>query len=193
MVAFVILPHAASGAPDWVAYASAAVAAVSLVVTLVFGLYNRAAAKAALEISRQQEARRESRLDLYVNDTGSWRSTDTPQKLLGVNLQVANPTDRETSVTRAELHLTYTVEDRLTTVKVPSTSEPQPELRPPGVSALALPLRLTANDAVSGWWFFLVPDGVVAGREVDRCDIVVRDLHDIEQSLQVTVFREAQA
>lgn len=193
MAILMIAAQPAGGVPAWVAYASAAVAALSLLVTILFGLYNRGVAKAALEISRRQEARRGSRLDLYVNETASWRSAGTPDRLLGVNVQVANPTDRETSVTRAELHLTYSVEGRLTAVKVPSNSEPPPELRPTRVEPLALPLRLAANEATSGWFLFLVPGGVVAGRAVDRYDIVLRDLHDIEQSLQVTVFREAQA
>ncbi|HEX8646558.1 MAG TPA: hypothetical protein VF715_06630 [Thermoleophilaceae bacterium] len=177
--------------PDWVSYASIAVAALSLVCSVVLGVYNRAVAKAALEISRRQEARRESRLDLYVNDTAQWRCSER-DRLLGVNLQVANPTDRETSVTRAELHLTYAIEGRLAAVKVLSSDQSPIELGSSGLEVLSLPLRLAANEARSGWFLFFIPQALIAGREVDRYDVVLRDLHEIEQSLQVTIFREAQ-
>lgn len=178
-------------APEWLAYASTGVAALSLLVAIVLGLHARATAGAALEISRRQEARRESRLDLYVNDTASWRTAGGSDRLLGVNLLLTNPSDRETSLTAAEMRMTYAVDGRLATVIIPSSVKPPQELRPGELVPLTLPLRLGANEATSGWLAFFVPAAITVGRAIERYDICVRDLHGVEQSRQLTVFREA--
>lgn len=177
-------------APEWVSYASVVIALSSMLVALIFGLVNRSVSRKALSISQRQEARRESRIDLYIVHTAAWKRQDLAGRTLGINVQIANPSDRETSITRVELHLTYAVQGRLTTLKVSadSTSAPHED----EIVPLSLPFRLQTGEAKLGWMLFFVPADVASTRAVDRYDLVVRDVHGFEESLQVAIFTEAE-
>jgi hypothetical protein len=177
---------------SWLDYAPIVIAALSLAVTLVLGLWNRGTAKRALELSERQEDRRDSRVDLHMNDSVSWRSS-AADRLLGFHLMIANPTDRSSSLVSAELHLTYGLNGVVTTVKVPHVSDATAITAPAGVVPIELPARLDANDAVSGWFLFLVEEGLTGGAPVDRYDVIVRDVHGFEATVQVTLFREVSA
>ncbi len=175
---------------SWPDYAAVGIAALSLIVSLVLGVRNRGTAKRALKLSEEQEARRSPRLAIHVNDSVSWRRALAGERLLGFHLLVSNPTDRPSSLLKAELHLTYAVDSIMTTIKLPHTSYSLQVGLPSAVVPIELPAPLGANDAVSGWFLFRVAEGLTGGRPVDRYDIVIRDIHDIVETLQVTVFRE---
>lgn len=178
---------------SWLDYAPVVIAALAFGVTVVFGLSNRRTAMRALALSERHEARRDSRVDLHLNHSMSWRRPSNNDRLLGFHLLVANPTDRASSIVQAELHLTYSVNGIVTTVKVPRVSDMKSADVPLEVDPIELPARLDANDAVSGWFVFQVKDGLTSGRSIDRYEVFVRDVHGIEESVQVTVFREVPA
>lgn len=76
------------------------------------------------------------------------------------------------------------------TLKVPPAAERSRVHLPEGTRALDVPIALAANHAVSGWFLFAVNDALTAGSPVDRYDLVIRDVHGVITSLQVTVFRQ---
>src|SRR5215208_793152 len=87
---------------------------------------------------------------------------------------------------RAELHLNYSVGGIVTTVKVLRMSDQASAAALPGLDLIQLPARLSANDAVSGWLLFQVKEALIGGRAIDRYELVVRDVHDLEETVQVT-------
>jgi hypothetical protein len=190
--ATVLLAQSGGGSPDstsWLDYAPVAIAAVAL-LSLLLGLSNRKMVRRSLELSEAQEARREPRLTLHLNESVSWRRPSEGERLLGFHLLASNPTDRPSSLVRAELHLTYAIHGTVTTVKVPHASGREEVSLPRGVVPIQLPSHVGANDAVSGWFLFRVAEGVTDGRAIDRYDVVLRDVHGVIETLQVTLFRE---
>jgi hypothetical protein len=187
----VVATGQAADPPSWLTYASLGVAAVSACIALLVGAANRRLAKRALELSERQEARRESRVDVHLSSATSWRRPSQHDRLLGVHLLVSNPTDRATSVVAAEMHLTYSVEGVLTTVKMPPAIHIEAFEFPEGLTPAALPIRLEPNDAVSSLFIFRIGDDLTRGRDVERYDIYLRDVHGVEESRQITIFHEA--
>lgn len=191
LTAAVVAQPAPSGPGDaatWVDIAPIVIAAFALLVSVVLGLRNRGTSKKALALAERQEARRESRVDVYVNDSMAWGHDEG--RSVGVNVVLANPTDAPTSVVRSELHVTYDVQGTMTTVRVhPSGSSPSSTV-PAEVVSLDLPVRLDANGAVSGWFVFLLREGLTGGRPVERYDFVTRDVHGKEQTVQLGIFRK---
>jgi hypothetical protein len=175
---------------SWPDYAAVAIAVISLGVSVAFGLSNRSTARRALRISERQEARRESLLTLHLIEPVAWSQASTSERILGFHILVSNPADRPTSLVTVELHLTYTAHDVLTTVKVPLAGDVSGTVVPTEVATVDLPVRVDANDAVSGWFLFRVSHELTGWAPVERYDVVIRDVHGIEESLQVTVFRE---
>ncbi|MGD9796870.1 MAG: hypothetical protein AB7V15_02015 [Acidimicrobiia bacterium] len=164
------------------------IAALALLVSVVFGLRNRGTSKKALALAERQEARRESRVDVYINDSMAWRHDEG--RCVGVNVVLANPADSPTSIVHAELHLTYDVRGTLATVRVRASSPSPASTVPAEVANLELPVRLDANGAVSGWFVFPLPDGLTDGRPVERYDFVTRDVHGKEETIQLGIYRE---
>jgi hypothetical protein len=177
-------------ATSWTDWASVLIAVLALLVTLSLGLWNRKTAKRALGLSERQEARRESRVDLHLNESLAWRRDANEDRILGFHLVITNPTDRDTSIIRSELRINYSIEGVVATVKVPTTSMTGLSAPIPDVESVDVPARLNANDTISGWFLFQVPDQLIHNRPVDRYEVVFRDLHEIEESVQVTVFHE---
>lgn len=178
-------------APSWVTYASLGVAVASVCIALAVGAANRRIAKRALELSERQEARRESRVDVHLSSSTSWRRPSRRDRVLGVHVLVSNPTDRATSIVAAELHLTYSIDGVLTTVKVPHATSVDAFEFPRGLTPASLPIRLEPNDAVSTLFVFRIEDDLTREREIERYDVHLRDVHGAEEGLQITIFHEA--
>jgi hypothetical protein len=176
--------HVASP-PEWVTYASLGTAVAAICV----GIANRRIARRALDLSERQEERRESRLDIYLQDSFSRRRPAEGDRILAFHLLLANPTDRPTAVVEADLHLTYTTEGRMTTMKVRHAAE-NPKGLEQGRDFIAFPTRLDANAAASGWIVFQVVDALVADHAIDRYELFIRDVHGLQEGLQVTVIPE---
>lgn len=178
---------AVEDAVTWVEVAPIVISALALVVAVVLGLRNRGTSKKALRLAERQEERRNSRIDLYINDSIEWKQTAA--RVVGIHAVVANPTDGPTSLVHAELHVTYDLGGTVTTIRIRAETS-DPTGLPPGVASLELPARLDANDAVSGWLLFLLKDGLTGDRPVERYDLIARDVHGKEESVQLGVFRE---
>lgn len=177
----------AEDAITWLDVAPIVISGLALVVAVIFGLRNRGTSKKALTLAERQEERRSSRIDIYINDSIEWRQAAA--RVVGVHAVVANPTDGATSLVHAELHLTYDLGGTVTTIRV--RAEAAVPIGLPGeVVSLELPARLDANEAVSGWLLFLLKDGITGDRPIERYDLVARDVHGKEETIQLGVFRE---
>ena len=172
---------------QWSDYISIVIAVVAVLVSIVFGLSNRGIARRALKISERAEARRTPRLDLLLHTSAMWRSTQEAAREYGVHLQITNPTDLQTAVDTAELHIIYSRADHEAVVKVPIAKPPR---LAGGIETIELPQRVEANDAVSGWLVFHVQEELVRETDVHRYDLVVGDVHDLIVSMQIIVFPE---
>ena len=171
---------------QWTEWVPIIISAIAVLVAIVFGTSNRRTARRALSLAEQAEARRAPQLDLYVSESAVWRSDEDQAREYGVHLLVVNPTDRASAIVVAELHVHYSVENHLSTVKIPAAASSQRE----GIETIGLPQRLEANGASSGWLLFQVPGELVRSRDIQRYDVVVRDVHDTIASVQVAVFQE---
>jgi hypothetical protein len=130
-------------------------------------------------------------LDLYLVGSAARHRVSTGDRVLEVQVEVTNPSDRPSTVVAAELHVTYSVQGVITTVKIPNSTDGNADLATPTLNLLELPARLDANDARSGWVLFRVQGTLLKGRDVDRFDLVIRDVHGIEQKRQVRVVSDA--
>jgi len=186
----VMVEAATRSNPPWTERASVVLSGLAILIALAFGLSTRKTAKRALELSERQEARRESRLDVRLNDSVAWRRSSNGDRVLGFNIVVSNPSDRASAITRVELRISYSVDGVVNAVKVPSVSVGDLDAPRPDVDSLDPPARLDANDAVSGWCLFRLSDELLGDYPADRYEVVIRDVHGIEESVQVAVFHE---
>lgn len=172
-------------------YVPLAIAGLSLAVSGALGFLSRRTANRALALAERQEARRHSRLDLYLIASAARRRSSTGDRVLEFHVLVSNPADSASSLIAAELHVRYGLaEGVVTTVKIQHGLAGNDDLTTTSVTSLGLPARLDANDAVSGWLRFALPGSLLRGRAIDRYDLVVRDVHGIDESLQVSCLSE---
>lgn len=172
---------AVSASVQWFEYASVTIAAMALLI----GLSNRRIARRALAISERHAKDREPRISLYLeHSVAQW--PDGGGRLLGFEVRISNPTERSTSLTDAELHVSYSVGNAITTLKLRHDGDGNYGRDHRGES-LQLPTRLDTNEAVAGWLWFLLHDGLTSGRPIERYELIVRDIHGMEASQQVIV------
>ena len=170
---------------EWVDWIPIVTSAVAVLLSLGFSLSNRRIARRALKISERREARRTPQFDIYVNDSGLWVNKLKAVREYGVYLRIANPSDLQTAVVFAELHVSYLVDDHPATVKIPTVSPPQ---LASDINSMELPRTIRANDAISGWLIFLVPEALLGEVYIQRYDLVVHDVHGVIESVQIAVF-----
>lgn len=176
---------------SWVDYASLSVAALAFATSAGFGFLNRRTAKRALAISERQEARRESRLDIYLIDSRAQRRGDKRDRIIGFEVRISNPSDSPNSAVAVELRLTYLIDGTPMAVKLQADRSLQFSTETPGASGLDLPAALESNGARSGWLLYRVDDVLTAPAQIDRYELVVQDVHGIERGLPVTILEQA--
>ena len=98
-----------------------------------------------------------------------------------------NPTDLPTAILVAELHITYTMDAQLHTVKVSGSDSPTVthDIKP-----ITLPQHIQANSATFGWLIFYVPEALLSSSDIHRYDLEIRDIHEAIESTQITIFHE---
>jgi hypothetical protein len=112
--------------------AALGIAALAFIYSSVLGALNGRTAKRALALSELQEARRDATLDLYLISSTARHSVSTGDRVLEFDIQVSNPSDRSSSVVAAELHVTYSVQRVMTTVKIQHGNDENAGLATPG-------------------------------------------------------------
>lgn len=178
------LPQDGGDWRNWVPVASAFVALVALVVAIS----NRNTARKAVALAKAQEDRRSAHLDVSLSDGIWWRPAEPGSRWICVKVLAVNPTDRDGSIVRADLHVTYTLPTGgRTVVKIePSGTH---VTFPEGIKPQEVPVRLQANGAISGWFMYEIDDDLIHG-PIDRYDIVFSDSRGPVETVQAWVMRE---
>jgi hypothetical protein len=167
------------------------IAALALIVSLIslaISWLSGNRASRALAISEEQENRRKPRFTVYVNKS---RRRLTPHgQRFDFLLSVSNPTDTSNSIARAELQITYLLENDVKAVyriqhdsDLSGQLDSAEELRP-----FALPVRIEAHQTLSGWFLFSLDD-VIKGT-VDSHSIILEDTHSISTDSGSIMVRE---
>ncbi|QXC60552.1 hypothetical protein KSP35_19860 [Aquihabitans sp. G128] len=176
----------AGSTPAWT-FPMAVVSAVMASCSLLLGLSTRSTARRALGVSEAQEARRDPKLHLELLDGVAWRTRGV--RNFALKVLATNPTDRDGTLTRVELRLTYKGrDDHVLTVQIPATIA-LPDC-PPEFVALPVPTAMPANGAVAGSYLFRVDDEVTSGRPVERFELHVTDSRGIVKSVVTAALRE---
>jgi hypothetical protein len=146
----------------------------------------------ALAISENQEKRRQPRLGIYLVMNGLRRLVPKRQ-LFGFIVSVSNPTDIDNSVARAELKITYRMENGVSGVcRIQHNSALEANVGSDAKRAacvLSLPLRIDAHQTVSGWLLFALDDDVIGKATVDSHSLILEDTHGVSTETDPIMVR----
>jgi hypothetical protein len=183
-----VLEHTRVVADAAVWSAGAAVGSATIALLALAGtVFNARVARRALRLSEQQEDLRKARLDLSVVDQVSIAHPSKRERWIGVDVLAVNPSDRDGSIFRAELHLTYsTSSGHLMVIRIPHANAGAPATTPP----LQVPVALPAARAVQGWLVFRLPDELIGSGRIERYDVEVTDSRGLIERVQPWVMRE---
>ena len=170
---------------DWAAVGSALFAGFALLISLV----TSRTARRALRLSERQEERRAQRLELYLREAVSFRSSTGSRRRLSCALTVVNPSDSPNSVISADLHVSLEAPNGvITTIKVPHSPDFSKMME--GSSALSIPLALGPKEATSGQLLFAVDEALTGKSRVDHYELVLHDINKRTESIEMSTFRE---
>jgi hypothetical protein len=147
----------------------------------------------ALAISENQEKRRQPQLGIYLVVNG-FRRLVPKRQLFGFIVSVSNPTDINNSVIRAELQITYVMENDVTAVcRIQHNSALGGDVGSDTTSAasvLSLPLRIDAHQTVSGWFLFALDNDVIREGTIDAHSLILEDTHGVSTETEPIMVRE---
>jgi len=101
---------------------------------------------------------------------------------------VVNPTDSEATLTGAELHVSYSLSNRILVVKIPHNAR-SADL-PDGIVSVNMPTPLQPNGALEDWFVFRLDDGLIGNADIEDYNIVLYDSRGITQSVHTWIIRE---
>ena len=144
----------------------------------------------ALAISEGQEERRQPRLGVYL--VRGYRRLAPGRQVFGFLVSVTNPTDVPNSIARAELQVTYLLQDGIKAVcrishnrdlaqKTGTTNE---------AMIFTTPARIDAHQTLLGWFLFALDDTVIGQATVDAHNLVLEDTHGIPTDSEPIMVRE---
>jgi hypothetical protein len=144
----------------------------------------------ALAISENQEKRRHPQLGIYL--VKGYRRLVPKRQLFGFLVSVSNPTDINNSVARAELQITYMMEnDESAICRIQhdaALGEKVGDSTP--ASVLALPLRIDAHQTVSGWLLFALDNDAIRKRTIDAHRLILEDTHGVSTETEPIMVRD---
>ena len=166
---------------DWTDIANIAVASLALIVSALSFLNSHR----ALRLSREQEARRQPNLEMFLLDSYNWPTT------IGTNyafrIAISNPTDTDNAVVRFDLEITYTRDGpSQTTVCIGNLHDaPRKDLAP----TLPTPCRIDAHQAIEGWCYFICESDILSGAAIEGYAVLSLDTHGLKTRVQPIVIR----
>jgi hypothetical protein len=171
---------------DWATIASVCIAFTALVISVI----NVRTARNAFRLAQRQDSLRQPNLTLYLADAVSARMKGETYRIVACSIVVTNPSDSANSIAAADLQVTYTTDqNQVITLRVPHVTSVELDSKLPGES-LAIPTPLPAHGSVAGVVNFRIDDGLIGTSRIDRYDLVTKDAHQIEESLQLVPFRD---
>jgi hypothetical protein len=146
----------------------------------------------ALAISESQEKRRQPQLGIYL--VNGYRRLVPKQQLFGFLVSVSNPTDINNSIARAELQITYLLENDVEAVcripHSPTLGENTSRDAMPAATVFSLPLHIDAHQTVSGWLLFALNNDVIGKGTIDGHSLILEDTHGISTNTDPIMVRE---
>jgi hypothetical protein len=135
----------------------------------------------ALVISEGQEQRRQPRLNIYL--LRGYRRLAPKRQLFGFLVSVSNPTDANNSIARAELQITYLLENDVNVVSRVQHAQDLNDNKSSDTLGAAtifcLPARIDAHQTLSGWFLFALDDNVIGQGTVEAHCLILEDTHGI--------------
>jgi hypothetical protein len=169
------------------------IALASLVVSICSAIYSGLKASRALAISESQERRRQPQFGIHL--ANAYRQCTLKRQLFGFLVSVANPTDINNSVARAELQITCLVRDRTSVVcriqHNPQLNNRKSRNADPSHAIFALPLRVDAHQTASGWFLFALDNDAIGAATIDAHSLLLEDTHGVTSVLTAPTLRES--
>lgn len=129
----------------------------------------------ALTISRRQEQRRLSPLDLYLANACIYRVGEERRRIYVFQIVVTNSADVPNSLRSAELQVRYVRDGRPgPLLSVPHSAEAAADI-PSAGPVLTVPSSIAARGVLAGAITFNVPGEIVAGVDVESYRLSVSD------------------
>ena len=176
----------------WLSDSANLIALASIVVACAAAVYARSSAqsaKRAYNLALEQNARRDPRLTLYQSDALSLNSLGSVK--VAISVTIANPTDIDNSVARAELAVSYHRSDgRTTVINIPAATDSAELL--PGVSDIFChTINVPSHQVVAGWFVFELPKMILHDCTIDSYSLSVEDSHQRSTALPNLLVRES--
>lgn len=176
---------------DWFTNIPTLIALGSALVALVSALYTVSMAKSArkaYELAARQDSRREPRLAVYLSDAQSLKPADRFE--IAISITVANPTDIDNSVTRAELGVTYhRLDGRPITARLSPSADS--DTRTLAMQrTLDIPASISSHQSMAGWLRFELPDMLVVDCVIDNYSLLLEDSHQRSTTIDSLFVRE---
>lgn len=157
------------------------VTAIAAVIALVLSIFSIHYARASLSLAKEQDRRRLPKLTSGFLQ-GYYTADRTGNRVYRIEISVSNPSDSDNALARAELRLTYRLQDGTEMTARLSQAGSDGQLR--------LPMRIAAHEAVAGWCHFQVPPAIVAGNMIDQYVVELTDTHDQITSVTPLILSE---
>lgn len=135
------------------------------VAALLVAFWSACYARKSYNIAKVQEDRRAAKIDPKLIKSASWESSDKKAIWVGTLLIIENPSDRDGSISLAELVIS-TKEGTLRVGHQPSSA---------GGGFIGETPRLLANNAIKGWMTFLVPIDFYSKRRINTMHVELSD------------------
>lgn len=111
-------------------------------------------------------------MEPFLEKAAMWESVDKKGMWVGTEFTVENQSDRDGSISRAELLVQYQSDLQTLTIRIPhSPSSPGSDSNP----VLKVPSRLLANNTSRGWLKFIVPIEFFSQKTIEDMKVEFRD------------------
>lgn len=169
------------------------VVAVTSVAALAISFWSLFYARAAKNLADRQELRRVPKLVPALGQSFVHSRPATRDRVYAFYVSVRNPTDTDNSVSSVDLHVTYIGdESAITTVKIRSEKGDADKFLHESAILFAPPLRVAAHNTVAGWCYFKIANALLAGRAIERLELIVTDSHQEQARVEPILIQEYQ-
>lgn len=144
-------------------------------------------------LAREQESRRLPRLVPSLINGYFRDNKDIGGRVYTFHVTVANPTDSNNAIAEADLAITYLTPERTQmTVKLRANGSPALNFVKDQDMTLAVPVSISAHNAISGWLRFQVPVSLLADVTIESYQLIFTDPHQEEASIEPILIQEYQ-
>lgn len=152
-------------------------AAYIAVLALLVSFWSAWYARKNYKIGKAQEDRKAAKIDPKLIRSATWETSDKKSIWVGTLLSIENPSDRDGSITLAEL----VISSENGTLRVghkPSSN---------GGGFIDETPRLLANSAIKGWMTFMVPIDFYSKRRINAMHVELRDPRGITVKYSIPI------